>query len=65
MPGALERDENAPLEDVNASAFWFLTAAEEASTVSEFFLKKPGQALDFQAHYTTIPELTKGDFKVP
>jgi len=63
-PGALERDENAPLEDVNASAFWFLTAAEDASTVSHFFLKKLGQALDFQAHYTTIPEFTEGDFKV-
>jgi hypothetical protein len=52
------------LEHVDASAFWFLTAAEDASSVSEFFLKKLGQALDFQAHYATIPEFTEGDFKV-
>lgn len=63
--GAAEHDDDALLEsNGDASAFWFLTAAEDASPVSEFFLKKLGQVLDFQAHYATIPELTEGDFKV-
>lgn len=63
---AVPQDANhdALLEHVDASAFWFLTAAEDASSVSGFFLKKLGQALDFQAHYATIPEFTEGDFKV-
>lgn len=65
--------DTSPLEDIDsddgssagdASSFWFLTAAEDAASVSDYFLNKLGQTLDFQAHYATVDELMGGEFNV-
>lgn len=57
-------DNDALGESGDASAFWFLTAAEDAAVVSDYFLNKLGQTLDLQAHYADIGEFMGGKFKV-
>ncbi|KAF8318760.1 hypothetical protein DL93DRAFT_344826 [Clavulina sp. PMI_390] len=55
---------NALIESGDASAFWFLTAAEDAAAASQYFSNKLGQTLDLQAHYASLEEFMGGNFKV-
>ncbi|KAI0647021.1 hypothetical protein C8Q79DRAFT_907570 [Trametes meyenii] len=46
------------------SSYWFMTAADDAPAVAEYFHTKLQQELDWETHFTTIEELGRAPFTV-
>ncbi|KAI0831274.1 hypothetical protein BC628DRAFT_746277 [Trametes gibbosa] len=48
----------------NASSYWFMTAADDASAAARYFHKELKQELDWETHVTSLEELGKAPFPV-
>lgn len=46
------------------SSFWFLSASEDSSEASDWFLNSLGQELDLESHAVTLDEFKSANFPV-
>lgn len=46
------------------SSFWFMTASSDAPAAGEYFQRKIGQELDWEAHVVTVDEFAGAPFQV-